>query len=62
MTLLFGHPDQRFYLRQIARMVDTSPGNVQRELETLSEIHLITRLHIGHQVFAQANQLHPFFA
>ena len=62
MTLLFGHPDQRFYLRQIARTVDTSPGNVQRELETLSEIHLITRLHIGRQVFAQANQLHPIFA
>ena len=62
MTLLFGHPDQRFYLRQIARMVDTSPGNVQRELETLSEIHLIIRQHLGRQVFAQANQLHPIFS
>lgn len=62
MTLLFGHPGQQFYLRQIARMVDTSPGNVQRELETLSDIHLIIRLHTGRQVFAQANQLHPIFA
>jgi uncharacterized protein len=61
LALLFGNPDQRFFGRQIARMVETSVGNVQRELETLSGIDLIGRSSIGHQIFFWANKNHPIF-
>jgi predicted nucleotidyltransferase len=61
LALLYGTPDQQYYIRQIARHVGTSPGNVQRELETLREIGLIERSTIGNVVLFQANPKHPVF-
>jgi len=62
LRLLFGQPDQSFYVRQIARETGASVGAVQRELETLSEIGLIRRSATGNLVFYQANREHPVFA
>jgi len=61
MALLFGHADQSFYTRQIAREVDASVGAVQRELENLSKVGLIVRNSVGSQVFYQANRDAPIF-
>src|SRR6185312_14417938 len=62
LALLYGMPDQTFFVRQIAREIGTSVGSVQRELETLSEVGLLNRTTIGRQVFYQANSHHPAFA
>jgi uncharacterized protein len=62
LALLYGVPDQTFFVRQIARQIGTSVGSVQRELETLSEFGLIERSALGRQVFYQANRSHPVFA
>jgi uncharacterized protein len=62
LALLYGMPDQTFFVRQIARKIGTSVGSVQRELETLSEVGLLNRTTIGRQVFYQANSRHPAFA
>ncbi len=62
LALLYGKPDQTFFVRQIAREIGTSVGSVQRELETLSEVGLLNRTTIGRQVFYQANSHHPAFA
>jgi predicted nucleotidyltransferase len=61
LALLFGMPDQSFFVRQIARRIGTSVGPVQRELKTLSEVGLIDRSTVGKQVFYRANQDHPGF-
>jgi predicted nucleotidyltransferase len=61
LALLFGHADQSFYTRQIAREVDASVGAVQRELENLSKVGLIVRNSVGSQVFYQANRDTPIF-
>jgi predicted nucleotidyltransferase len=61
LALLYGKPDQTFFVRQIAREIGTSVGSVQRELETLSEVGLLNRTTIGRQVFYQANSRHPAF-
>lgn len=61
LALLYGVPDQTFFVRQIARQIGTSVGSVQRELETLSEVGLLDRTAIGRQVFYQANRNHPAF-
>ena len=37
LALLFGHPGQRFHQREIARVVDSGLGSVQRELGRLVE-------------------------
>jgi predicted nucleotidyltransferase len=61
LRLLFGHPDQSFFVREIARDTGISVGSVQRELETLSQVGLIVRSTSGHQVYHQANRNHPVF-
>jgi predicted nucleotidyltransferase len=62
LALLFGHPDETFFVRQIARHAGTSVGTVQRELETLSRLGLIERSVSGRQVYYKANGNHPVFA
>ena len=61
LGLLYGHPDQSFYVRQIARQVGISVGSVQRELEKLAQVGLIVRSESGNQVFYQANPNSPVF-
>lgn len=60
--LLFSHPDESFYLRQIARSTGASAGTVQRELRQLSHAGLILREPSGHQVYFRANPASPIFA
>jgi len=62
LALLYGHPDRTFFVRQISRHAGTSPGAVQRELETLSQLGLIGRSASGRQVYYQANRAHPVYA
>jgi predicted nucleotidyltransferase len=59
LALLYGAPDETFFVRQIARQVETSVGTVQRELALLADAGLIKRSAVGSQVFYQANQEHP---
>jgi predicted nucleotidyltransferase len=61
LVLLYGHADQSFYTRQIAREVNASVGAVQRELENLSKVGLIVRSSVGGQVFYQAKRDSPIF-
>ena len=62
LALLYGHADQSFYTRQIAREVHASVGAIQRELETLAKIGLIKRTSVGNQVFYQVNKDASVFA
>ncbi|MGA2218506.1 MAG: winged helix-turn-helix domain-containing protein [Terracidiphilus sp.] len=61
LTLLYSAPDETFFVRQIARQVETSVGTVQRELALLADAGLIKRSAVGSQVFYQANREHPEF-
>jgi predicted nucleotidyltransferase len=61
LALLYGAPDESFFTRQIARLVETSVGTVRRELTLLADAGLLKRSAVGSQVFYQANQEHPNF-
>jgi predicted nucleotidyltransferase len=61
LALLYGAPDESFFVRQIARQIDTSVGSVQRELTLLAAAGLIGRSIIGSHVFYRVNQGHPDF-
>ncbi len=61
LALLYGGPDESFYVRQIARQIETSVGSVQRELALLTEAGLIERSVLGVHVFFRANREHPAF-
>ena len=61
LALLFGHPEEAYYLRQIARCTGSGLGAVQRELKALAAAEVIRRTVRGHQVYFQANEKSPIF-
>lgn len=56
LALLFGRPDERFYLREILRAAGGGSGAVQRELKGLVEAGLVRRESVGQLVYFSANQ------
>jgi predicted nucleotidyltransferase len=62
LALLYSHPDESFYLRQIARVTGAGMGSLQRELKQLSEAGIIRRSEIGRQAFFKANADCPVFS
>ena len=61
LALLYGAPEESFFVRQIARQIEGSVGTVQRELAQLTDVGLIKRSKVGSQVFYRANQQHSEF-
>lgn len=61
LSLLYGHTDESFYLRQIAKVTGTGLGAVQREVSQLSGVGIISRIVRGQHVYFQANQDYPIF-
>jgi uncharacterized protein len=61
LALLYGHADEEFYLREMARRAGTGIGATQRELRQLSEAGLIQDVRRGRQVYYQANRKNPIF-
>lgn len=61
LALLLLHPDQSFYVREIARRVEVSAGSVHRELKRLAESGLLLRQPVGNQVRYRANRDCPIF-
>jgi predicted nucleotidyltransferase len=62
LGLLFGRPDESFYVREIVRATRVGQGAVQRKLQRLAEAGIIDRVVRGRQVFYQANRRCPIFA
>ncbi len=61
LSLLHGHTDEAFYLRQIAKATRVGLGAVQRELNQLAGAGIISRTVKGRQVYYQANEKCPIF-
>jgi predicted nucleotidyltransferase len=61
LALLYAHPDESFYLRQIIRLSGVAHGAGQRELKWLTESGIITRRVSGNQVYYQANIDFPIY-
>jgi len=62
LALLFGHPGEAYYLRQIARVARVGLGATQREVKRLTSAGIIRRTVRGHQVYFQANEASPVFS
>jgi predicted nucleotidyltransferase len=61
LSLLYGHADEEFYLRQIIRATDTGQGTMQRELEKLAAAGLVLRRVHGRQVYFRSNPDSPVY-
>jgi len=61
LALTYGHPEESFYLRQIARAAGAGLGAAQRELSRLSAAGILVRRVSGRQVYFQADAACPIF-
>jgi predicted nucleotidyltransferase len=61
LGLLLLHPEQRYYLREIARLTTTVPGTLKRELTKLELAGVLTVEKVGNQAHYQANRDCPIF-
>lgn len=55
LSVLYGHVDETFYLRQLVRVAGSGTGAVQRELKALTEAGIVRRIAKGRQVYYQAD-------
>ncbi len=61
LGLLFGHPDEGFYMRQISRILNLGQGALQRELQRLVAAGILLRESHGRQVYYRANKACPIY-
>ncbi len=61
LSLLYGHADESFYLRQIVRVAGGGMGAVQRQVNSLVDAGLVIRINKGRQIYYQANDSSPIF-
>lgn len=61
LGLLLLHPDQQYHVREIARLTNTVPGSLHRELSKLWKANILKREISGRQVYYQANIIFPLF-
>ena len=61
LRLFFGHVDERFYQRQVLRLIGLGSGAVQRDLERLTRAGILVRTVEGRQTYYQANHGCPVF-
>jgi predicted nucleotidyltransferase len=58
---LFTHPEESFFVRQLALILKEDPTNVSREMARLEELGILRSNRSGNLKHFQANQECPFF-
>ena len=61
LSLLLPQPERKLYLREIVRMTGAGQGGVQRELEKLTSVGILTKTREGNLTYYQANRMSPVF-
>ena len=61
LAWLFMHPDEAFYIRQLVRILGSSPGALPRELDELTAAGILRRSRKGREVYYQVNSESPIF-
>lgn len=56
LALLLLRPEERFHVREIARLTGIPAGSLHRELKLLSDAELLKRQEVGRQVYYSANR------
>jgi predicted nucleotidyltransferase len=62
LGLFFNNPDDRFYLREIARHIGKDAAGIKRELDKLVKIGLLAKEKRGIQKYYYANKNSPIFS
>lgn len=61
LALFFTNPSQKYYLREIQRILDYSAGSIRRELLKFQKDNLFHTQRIGNLLYYYLNTSHPLF-
>lgn len=61
ILLLIYNPSKAYYINEIARLIKTSAGNVQRELKKLEKSGLLSKEKKGNSIYFRINNTVSFF-
>ncbi len=61
MSLLFNNPEEKFYVREIARLINKNPSGVKRELDKLQNMDLVLTEKEGNLKYFKVNRNSPLF-
>lgn len=61
MSLLFNNPEEKFYVREIARLINKNPSGVKRELDKLKKMDLAISEREGNLKYFKVNKNSTLF-
>ncbi|MCL4492685.1 MAG: winged helix-turn-helix domain-containing protein [Nitrospirae bacterium] len=61
LALLLNSPEERFYVREVAKLLRKNPSGVKRELDKLEEMGIVTSEKVANLRYFQANKNSPLF-
>ena len=61
LALLFNSPDEKFYVREVARLLRKNPSGVKRELDSLEKIGIVTSERVANLRYFRANKKSPLY-
>jgi DNA-binding transcriptional ArsR family regulator len=61
LALLLNSPEEKFYVREVAKLLRKNPSGVKRELDKLEEMGLIFSERVANLKYFQANKDSPLF-
>lgn len=61
MSLLFNNPEEKFYVREIARLTNKNASGIKRELDKLEQMELVTSEKEGNLKYFRVNRNSSLF-
>jgi len=62
LSLLLNSPDEKFYVREIARLLRKNPSGIKRELDNLEEMDVVVSERVANLRYFHANKNSPLFS
>ncbi len=62
LSLLLNSPDEKFYVREIAKLLRKNPSGVKRELDNLEKMGIVVSEKVANLKYFQADNTSPLFS
>jgi len=62
LSLLLNSPDEKFYIREISKLLRKNPSGIKRELDNLEKMEIVTSERVANLKYFQANEESPLFS
>lgn len=62
LEIFFNHPDDAYYLRELARILGTEPGVFQRDINRLAEENILSNYYQAKSRYFKLNKKHPLYS